>query len=133
MSQEGNQLTREQLYEKVWTTPTTQVAAELGISDVALAKRCKKLNVPKPSLGYWAKVEAGQKPEKVPLLSAPEPVKYEPLDAPVPAKLSLPEEKEDLHLVVVELRVALREAKPDDISQCVKVEERTFPRVTVSK
>jgi hypothetical protein len=53
-------LTREQLYEKVWSAPTVQVAAELGISDVALAKRCKRLNVPKPSLGFWAKVAAGQ-------------------------------------------------------------------------
>jgi hypothetical protein len=133
MNSGGSQpLTREELYEKVWSAPTTQVAAELGISDVALAKRCKKLNVPKPSPGYWAKVAAGQKPKKIPLPSAPEPIKYEPLDAPIPAKLPLPDEKEDLHLVVVELRVALREAKPDDLNQCVKVEERTFPRVTVS-
>ena len=51
---------------KMWSAPTTQVATELGISDVALAKRCKKLNVPKPPLGYWAKVAAGQKPEKMP-------------------------------------------------------------------
>lgn len=128
MNSGGSQpLTREELYEKVWSAPTTQVAAELGISDVALAKRCKKLNVPKPSPGYWAKVAAGQKPKKIPLPSAPEPIKYEPLDAPIPAKLPLPDEKEDLHLVVVELRVALREAKPDDLNQCVKVEERTFP------
>ena len=132
MNRDGSQLTREQLYEKIWSAPTTQVAVEFGISDVALAKRCKKLNVPKPSLGYWAKVAAGQKPKKTPLPSAPEPVKYEPLDAPIPAKLSLPDDKEDLHLLVVELRVALREAKPDDLNQCVKVEDRNFPRVTVS-
>jgi len=63
ISSGAKELTREQLYEKVWSAPTTHIVAELGISDVALAKRCKKLNVPKPSLGYWAKVAAGQMPE----------------------------------------------------------------------
>jgi hypothetical protein len=50
---QGNpkELTREELFEKVWAQPTTTVAAELGISDVALSKRCKKLHVPKPSPG----------------------------------------------------------------------------------
>ena len=134
MNPEGSQpLTREELYEKVWSAPATQVAAELRISDVALAKHCRKLNVPKPSPGYWAKVAAGQTPKKTPLPPAPESVKYEPMDAPIPARLALPDVQEDLHLLVVELRVALREAKPDDTNQCVKVEERTFPRVTVSK
>ncbi len=105
MNPGGNQeLTREELYEKIWPAPTAQIAAELGISDVALAKRCKKLNVPKPSPGYWAKIAAGQKPKKTPLPSAPEPFKYEPLDAPIPAKLPLPDQQQDLHLLVVECR-----------------------------
>ena len=43
------------------------MAKELGISDVALAKICKKLNVPKPPLGYWTKVEVGQQVRKPPL------------------------------------------------------------------
>src|ERR1700704_2520660 len=91
------ELTREQLYEKVWSAPTTQVAAELGISDVALAKRCKKLNVPKPSLGYWAKVAAGQKPAKVPLPSAPSnPGEFfaQTAEKPLPKTLALPETTE---------------------------------------
>ena len=37
---------REELYELVWSKPMTAVAAELGVSDVALAKRCRKLFVP---------------------------------------------------------------------------------------
>ena len=31
----------------------------LGISDVAVGKRCKLLNIPKPTRGYWAKIQAG--------------------------------------------------------------------------
>ena len=60
-------LTREQLYESVWTKPTTHLAREFGISDVALAKICRKLDVPKPGPGYWRAVEFGRRPAKPPL------------------------------------------------------------------
>jgi len=41
-------LTREELYERVWQKPIREVAAELGISDVGLAKACRKSNIPLP-------------------------------------------------------------------------------------
>src|SRR5207247_9764918 len=46
---------RRQLYNEVWSAPTQQVAARYGISDVALAKVCNQLKIPKPPRGYWAK------------------------------------------------------------------------------
>ena len=36
--------------------PTTKVAEILGVSDSAIAKRCKLLGVEKPPRGYWAKI-----------------------------------------------------------------------------
>jgi hypothetical protein len=39
----------------------SRLAAEFGISDAALAKICKKLGVPIPGRGYWARVTNGQK------------------------------------------------------------------------
>ena len=51
---------RNKLYEEVWAEPTQKVAARYGISDVALAKVCRQLQVPKPPRGYWAKKAAGQ-------------------------------------------------------------------------
>ena len=39
---------RQRLFIMVWERPTQEVARELGISDVALAKRCKKLQVQNP-------------------------------------------------------------------------------------
>ena len=60
-------LTREELFLLVWERPSQEVAQELGISDVALTKRCRKLQVPKPPRGYWAKINAGKQPRK-PLL-----------------------------------------------------------------
>jgi hypothetical protein len=43
------------------------LAKEYGISDVRLAKICKELKVPKPGVGYWAKLEHGKKDRKPPL------------------------------------------------------------------
>ena len=57
-------LTRRDLYDLVWSKPATQVAAELGMSDVALAKWCRKMSIPKPGVGYWQKKAARKKPEK---------------------------------------------------------------------
>ena len=51
---------RERLYEEVWSEPTQKVARKYGISDVALSKVCKQLQVPKPPRGYWAKKDAGR-------------------------------------------------------------------------
>lgn len=63
-------LSREALYIKVWETPTIKLAKEFGVSDVAIGKMCKRLDVPKPSLGYWRRVETGQK-KKIPPLGKP--------------------------------------------------------------
>lgn len=59
---------RERLYEEVWTEPTQKVAERYGVSDVAIAKACASLNIPKPPRGYWARHAAGHKlPKRPPL------------------------------------------------------------------
>ncbi len=60
-------LTREQLYEKVWSQSISSLAKEWGISDVGLAKICKRYNIPRPGLGYWARKEHGYNPKQTPL------------------------------------------------------------------
>ena len=50
---------RVKLYEEVWKEPVSVVARRYGVSDTALAKACRRLNVPLPPRGYWAKVRAG--------------------------------------------------------------------------
>jgi hypothetical protein len=57
-------LTRQELYDLVWAKPMVQVAAELGMSDVGLAKRCRAVSVPVPPRGYWARKKAGQNPRR---------------------------------------------------------------------
>ena len=61
MSQRTTIVTRECLYEQVWVTPMSRLAREYGVSDSALAKTCRKLGVPLPPRGYWAKLQHGKK------------------------------------------------------------------------
>jgi hypothetical protein len=51
-------LSREDLYELAWSKPLSQLAKDFGISDVALAKRCRRLGIPLPGRGYWARVSS---------------------------------------------------------------------------
>ena len=65
-------LTREQLYALVWSKPVSELAKDFGISDVAVAKRLRKLRVPVPGRGYWARVYAGQAPVQILLPEKPQ-------------------------------------------------------------
>lgn len=47
--------TREEMFERVWSTPLLQLAKEIGVSDVALGKACRRAKIPLPGRGYWAK------------------------------------------------------------------------------
>lgn len=60
-------LNREELYERVWREPISRIAPQYGISDVGLKKICRKLRIPTPPRGYWAKLQFGQKIKRIPL------------------------------------------------------------------
>ncbi len=58
---------REEFYRLVWTKPLSELGPELGMSDVALAKSCRRFNIPIPGRGHWAKVKAGKPSFQPPL------------------------------------------------------------------
>jgi hypothetical protein len=71
------QYNREELFQKVWEKPMLRVAEQYGVSSVALGKACRKLSVPVPGRGHWAKLAHGKpgvtkpnlpKLEKVPVI-----------------------------------------------------------------
>jgi hypothetical protein len=124
-------LKREELYAQVWTEPVRKVAARLGVSDVGLAKACRKLRVPLPKRGYWARVAAGQAPRKplLPQARPGEPAEYRVTAAPprpvapgVTAAIDkelLPENLiviqdvlREPHALVAEAQAALAKARP---------------------
>jgi len=67
MEMNKTNVTRQELYRLVWSTPLRTLAKGFGISDVGLAKACRRNNIPLPGLGYWAKVQAGKKVSQIPL------------------------------------------------------------------
>lgn len=60
-------VSRKQLYDLVWSKPMIHAAAEFGVSGNGLAKVCRKLDVPYPPRGYWAKHAVGKAPPANPL------------------------------------------------------------------
>jgi hypothetical protein len=56
--------TRQELYDLVWSQPVSKLAASYGVSDVGLAKACRRAGIPVPERGYWAKIAAAQPVEK---------------------------------------------------------------------
>jgi uncharacterized protein YutD len=77
---------REELYARIWTVPIVRLSKEFGISDVALAKICKKLIIPRPPRGYWAKLEFKKNVKRPPLpdISPDVPSEYVHFDYPKP-------------------------------------------------
>jgi hypothetical protein len=63
-------ISRTQLYERVWTTPMQKLAQEFGLSDVGLAKLCRRHEIPVSGRGYWARIQFGQKPTRTALVDA---------------------------------------------------------------
>lgn len=58
---------RSNLYEEVWKQPITKIAKIYSVSDSAIHKICKALNVPTPPAGYWSRVRARKTVKKMPL------------------------------------------------------------------
>lgn len=61
-------VSRQELYELVWSKPMTAIAADFGVSSVAFAKHVERLAIPRPGRGYWQQLSAGGRPrrEKLP-------------------------------------------------------------------
>jgi hypothetical protein len=70
MSKEAIRISRHDLYKRVWETPMSRLATEFGLSDNGLAKICKRHDIPKPTVGYWAKKSAGKRLPRKPILKS---------------------------------------------------------------
>jgi hypothetical protein len=62
-SQENHrQLSRRDLFDRIWSKPMTTNAAELGTSTFVLSALAKRLGLPLPRAGHWMKLEVGRAP-----------------------------------------------------------------------
>jgi hypothetical protein len=48
-------VSREDLYALVWSEPMSRLARRFGLSDVGLAKACRRMMIPVPGHGFWGK------------------------------------------------------------------------------
>lgn len=78
-AQTHNVWNRVELYGEVWERPLVKLAKEYGVSDVRIGKVCRRLRIPLPGRGYWAKRKVSNAGEQVPL--------QEFTDAPVVRRL----------------------------------------------
>lgn len=81
------------LYEEVWTTPLTKLAARYGLSDVGLRKVCKAMDIPLPGVGHWAKAAVGKADPRPPLPAKTGRTEF--VSEPPPAKAADPETEAD--------------------------------------
>lgn len=70
MPMERFSYSREEIYAAVWAQPMRDACKQFGISDVAFAKVCRRLKVPRPKHGYWLRKSIGQDPPKKALPAA---------------------------------------------------------------
>jgi hypothetical protein len=79
MANEPKTLTREALYNRVWSEPISKIASSFNLSDRGLGKLCKRHDIPVPPRGWWAKKQHGHKVTQPAL-----PIGRKRADAPVP-------------------------------------------------
>lgn len=119
---------RSELFRRVWTTPIRTLAKEFDLSDVGLAKACRKHQIPLPPVGHWAKVEHGKPVSRPPLPSSddihvvldanrhrppPLPATLQELIPAVPA-IRIPDGTEPLTPYASATLKTLSRQKPDD-------------------
>ena len=63
----GRLLSREELYELVWSEPLHTLSGRFKLTDNGLRRRCRAMNVPTPPLGYWQQAKAGREVRPIPL------------------------------------------------------------------
>jgi len=61
------QLTRQELYELVWSKPMKDAAASVAMSHGGLSRICHRHDIPIPARGYWSAVQAGRLASRLPL------------------------------------------------------------------
>ena len=124
----GIVIEREILFAQVWSKPMVRLASEYGISDVGLAKICRKMEIPRPPRGYWAKAIAGKLLPPKPKLKALSQkgvqqvvINLTPIlmsagntnSKPV-VKINVPEVLAEPHRLIKATRAALIKGKPNE-------------------
>jgi hypothetical protein len=135
-------LTREDIYQLVWTMPMTAIAKIYQISDVGFRKICVRMKVPIPKSGYLSKVQAGHRLSRPSLPPAPKGNNTASLAERLPeSPIVIPSELKMLikkvALEKLPFKVPDRLANPDPLTlvakeQLKKLTDPNFPGMVVT-
>jgi hypothetical protein len=123
-----HRIERETLYDQVWSEPITKLAKKYQISDVGLLKICKKLHIPVPGRGHWAKKRRPKRPPLPVMHGGPSSVIHrvtERIETEIPTQKEDPEEiralidyeKDPAHKITVSERLV----NPHPLVQATKI------------
>lgn len=56
----SHSLTRQELYDRVWSTPMTQLVAEFGMTTGRLTTLLRRADIPAPRSGHWMRKQHGK-------------------------------------------------------------------------
>ena len=130
---------RAEVYDSVWSRPLRDIARDLGISDVGLAKLCRRHSIPTPKRGHWAKLKHGKRVERPPLPTLErgdsELIELPPLidsgqSASIPKEvigIEVQAELTDPHPLIQRTASSLRGAKADEHGRVAPRAQRALP------
>lgn len=135
-------ITREQLFELVWSEPVSTVAKRLGVSGSYLARVCAALGVPRPPRGYWAQKAVGRAPcaPRLPEARRGSPLLWSQAEGPVLKRFYSPQrprirrgpQKGGVHRLIAAAEHPFRTARPDDRTAYLKPHKRLLVDVVTS-
>jgi len=125
-------LSRQELYDLIWSTPVTQVAADFGNSEATVKNHCNNRRVPRPTQRYWKAMAAGGSPRKKPLPPSAQEIFETEAQRRIPKCLALPAPGTPLHPLAAELLRVLNKTIPDH-KKLIHLKEPSCPEVTISK
>jgi hypothetical protein len=114
--------TPQEMFRMVWETPVLILARQIGVSDVGLAKACRRAGIALPTRGHWAKPKSKRPKKPEPPIST-DAIEFRVLDpetlpkrvdatAPAPSRhIATPTSLEDPHPLVKRWISAARKAK----------------------
>jgi hypothetical protein len=111
-------LSREELYNRVWSEPIQRLSKQFGLSDRGLTKLCSRHQIPVPYRGYWQRKAHGHSTTQLPLPAMPEsPVIVVGHDDGERPSLPPPTQEKDLHPAIAferrpENRIAVLDSFP---------------------
>jgi hypothetical protein len=86
----ASHLTRQQMYTLVWTSPLSEVASQLGLSEWALKELCDRHRVPIPKPSFWRDKADGKRPKQA-IFTTTDDARLEliPLDPTIPIEANV--------------------------------------------